>query len=728
MQDDVLRVSFGVDPEPWDGWEEDWEVAASLVARMTLEEKLSLVRAPMASTPHAPEEAIGSAGCTVGIERLGIPTWDESDASLGVNNPNNVRGDGDVATAFPSSTALGATFSTELAAVQGDAVGAESRAKGFTVQLAGGMNLVREPRGGRIFEYVSEDVLLSGVLTGAAVAAIQSRGVVSTLKHFALNPQETGRVMVSSDISEKNLRESDLLAFQIALERGKPRSIMTGYNMVNKKYASENAFLLNEVLKGDWRFKGFIMADWGSTHSAEHAAWAGLDRQSGYDLDTEKFFGEPLREAVEAGQVSMARLDDMVTRILAALSSVGGLNGRREPTDFPAEQHVEAAKRVAEQSIVLLKNEGETLPIPASVERIVLVGGHADVGVLSGGGSTTVTPPGWVQDGGLSIPQMEFPRVYHPPAPLEELRRLLPDARIEFIDGGKEDVVEEIRDTDLAVVFAENWATEGRDAPDLLLGGDQNERISTVAGAAERTVVVLETSGPVLMPWVEEVDAVVAAWYGGTGGAKAIAEVLSGQVNPSGRLPITFPESEKQLPRVEMTDPGSTTSSPGVPRRGPYFSVDYDIEGADVGYRWFERRGQTPLFPFGYGLSYTTFEYTGVVIDADASGYPVVEVTVTNSGEREGIDTPQVYVAPPRVSGTSSTYRLAGWVRVELEPGESRRVRITLDERRIYASYDPDDPGWTIREGDYSIRLARDAASRPVLEARVRLGHDRVQP
>ena len=217
----------------------------------------------------------------------------------------------------------------------GEAVGAQSRHLGFSVQLAGGMNLIREPRGGRNFEYVGEDALHTGLLTGASVAGIQSQGVVSTLKHFAINPEETGRVMISSDISEKALRESDLLSFQLAVEHGQPRSIMTGYNMLNKIYTSENHFLLTSVLKGDWQFKGFVMSDWGATHSTDHAAWAGLDRQSGWDLDTAHFFGEPLKSAVIGDRVSEARLDDMVTRILAALHSVGALEGRRLPGSLP---------------------------------------------------------------------------------------------------------------------------------------------------------------------------------------------------------------------------------------------------------------------------------------------------------------------------------------------------------------------------------------------------------
>lgn len=338
---------------------------------MSLQEKVSQTSTTMAGLERAPEQALGSAGCTVGIERLGIPTWDESDANLGVTSPSGVRGPEDPATAFPSSVALGATFSPELAGQQGRALAAAARAKGLTVQLAGGMNRIRERRGGRIFEYLSEDVLLSGIMAGASIAGIQSEGVISTLKHFLLAPQETGRVRGGSDLSEKALRESDLLALQIALEHGRPRSIMSACNMLNRKHTSENAFLIAEVLKGDWQFKGFVMADWGSTRSTEHAALADLDRQSGYDIDTEHFFGQPLAEAVEAGRAPVARLDDMVTRILTALPSVDRLGNRRLPSGFPAEELAAVARRVAEQSIVLLKNDDGALPIRDRRQRVV---------------------------------------------------------------------------------------------------------------------------------------------------------------------------------------------------------------------------------------------------------------------------------------------------------------------------------------------------------------------
>ncbi len=713
---------FRAEPGPWTGWQDDWAAAEALVAQMTLDEKVSLVSAPMAAD-GALEGAHGSAAATSGVPRLGIPMWDESDASMGVTNPNDVRSQEDV-TAFPALIALGATFCRDAAHAVGEAVGAQARHLGFSVQLAGGMNLIREPRGGRIFEYIGEDALHTGLLTGASVAGIQSQGVVSTLKHYAVNPEETGRVMVSSDISEKALRESDLLSFQLATEHGQPRSIMPGYNMVNKIYASESHFLLTAVLKGDWQFKGFVMSDWGATHSTEHAAWAGLDRQSGWDLDTAHFFGEPLKVAVTEGRVSEARLDDMVTRILAALHSVGALEERRLPDLAPLPRHLEVARQVAEQSLVLLKND-DVLPLNPPQGRIAVLGENADLGVLSGGGSSAVTPPEHAKREGARVPQMEFPRIYHGPSPLNTIKERFGESEVVFLG----DDLSELRDDDIAIIFAEKWATEGWDATDLSLGGTQDDLIALAAARATQTVVILETPGAVLMPWLDDVSAVLAAWYGGSAGAQAIAAVLTGEVTPSGRLPVSFPVEEADLPRPEVRSPEDTTSFPGQPRRGDYVGVNYDIEGADIGYRWHAREGRPPLFPFGFGLSYTHFDYSNVEITVNGDGIIEVSLTVSNVGERTGTDTPQVYVAPPvEPAGASEpTFRLAGWARVALEPGQSATVRIICDELRVMASYDPDTPGWTVAKGDYRVRLARDAAA-PETEVVLRLQEKRLAP
>jgi beta-glucosidase len=606
--------------------------AGELVARMTLDEKVGLLHSQVGFplSGETPEGAAGSAGYTPGVPRLGIPAMQETDAGLGIGNPRDVR-PGDRATAFPASLMWGATFDRELARRCGAAVGVEARAKGFNILLAGGANLVREPRNGRNFEYVSEDPLLTGVVAGESIAGAQSAGVVCTLKHFALNAQETGRHGISSDIGEAAARASDLLAFELAIEIGRPGAVMTGYNRFNGEHCGESEFLLDTVLKGEWSFPGFVMSDWGATHSTVKAALAGLDRQSGEELDGEVHFGAPLKAAVEAGEVPEGRLDDMVHRILRSLIDAGALDERPTP-EIDFEAHTDLALQIAEQGIVLLKNDGV---LPLAPGRVAVYGGEADRGVLSGGGSSQVSPPGSIQDDPLPEPEHWVRRTLHPSSPLDAL----PGA--EWEAAGAE----------VAVVFATQWMREAADASGLSLPGAQDELIREVAARHARTVVVLETGGPVRMPWLDEVDAVVQAWYPGIRGGEAIARVLTGAVNPSGRLPVTFPTGEDQLPRPVLD-------------AGP--NVDYDVEGADVGYRWFAREGHAPLFPFGFGLSYTTFEYGPVVVDG-----ATLSVEVTNTGDREGIETPQFYVGG----------RLAGWARLRLGPGETARATATVDPR-----------------------------------------------
>ncbi len=688
------------------------ERTAALVAAMTLEEKLGLVSARMAlSLPGMPmsDGVIGSAASTPGIERLGLAAIQESDASLGVSNPFRIRPH-DTSTALPASLLLGATFDPSLSGQSGEVVGAEARAMGFAVQLAGGANLIREPRNGRNFEYLSEDPVLTGVMVGAGIAGVQRQHVVSTVKHFALNAQETGRVMIDAVIGERALRESDLLAFQIAIEHGSPRSVMTSYNRVNGHYASENEFLLTRVLKGDWGFTGYVMSDWGGTHSTVKAALTGLDRQSGWQLDTDHYFGSPLADAVRAGVVPVERLDDMVGRALGALIAVGALDDH-PPASVDPGAHAAIARRVADEGIVLLANDGVLPLLPQA--RVAVIGGHADVGVLSGGGSSQVVPAGSHQvEVGSRFGDHAIPKTYHPSSPLAALRQA--GAYCSYSDGLDLSATAAVaREADIAVVFAEQWMTEGQDAPDLALPDGQDDLIRAVASANPRTVVVLETGGPVLMPWLGEVAAVVAAWYPGCCGGEAIAAILTGAVNPAGRLPVSWPGSIGELPRPAMTDPADTTSNPGQPRRGR-FAVSYDVEGSDVGYRWYERWDLQPLFPFGFGLSYTSFSLgrlavtRGEATDGAVAGVRVSAV-VRNIGERAGIATPQFYVELPVASGAHSS-RLAGWARVHLEAGEERRVEVDLEPRAL-AVYDVDLPGWRTHAGVYRIRGGFDSRS-----------------
>ncbi|WP_210253210.1 beta-glucosidase [Beijerinckia sp. L45] len=681
--------------------------ARLLLAAMTLDEKLALVHTrfgtPFRGHPK-PDGAMNSAGFNPGIPRLAIPPLQETDAGLGVTNPTSAAVN---ATALPSGLAIGATFDPDLARRGGAMIGSEARAFGFNIMLAGGADLTRDPRNGRNFEYIGEDPLLTGVMAGAMIDGIQSQGVMSTLKHFAVNDQETGRVMLDSVIGEQAARESDLLAFEIALEQGKPRAVMTGYNKINGQFASENPFLIKDVLKGDWRYDGWVMSDWGATHSTENAALAGLDQESGEDLDGSIMFDAPLKNAIQAGRVPAARLDDMVFRIARAAFASGSI-------DHPAHsggaideaRNASVSEAVARRGIVLLKNDKGRLPLPRTLRRILVIGEHADFGVLSGGGSSQVVPIGALRLPG-DPPGKYYgqPKLYDPSSPLHAILREAPGAKVDFLDGHDSvAAAQAAHDADVVVLFAEQWMNEARDAPSLALPLNQDRLIAAVAAANPNTVVVLQTGGPVTMPWLSNVPAVMEAWYSGARGGDAIAAVLFGAVNPSGRLPITFPQTETELPRPAVRDPESTTANPGEPLKGEMFSVDYNVEGPDVGYKWFFRTGHPALFPFGYGLSYTRFS-TGAVTVTSRHGIATATFDVTNTGARDGIDTPQVYIDSP---AGLFTRRLAGWQSVALRPGEKKRVSVAVDPR-LLARFDVKDHCWHVSKGRYTVSVRPDA-------------------
>ncbi len=709
----------GVVAPPWmnRAWSPDQRARAA-VAAMTLNEKIGLTQTrygvPM-NGRSKPVGALDSAGFNPGVPRLGLPPLQETNAGLGVADPTEAAFE---ATAMPSGLALGASFDPSLAMAAGAVVGAEARAMGFGVLLGGGANLIRDPRSGRNIEYVGEDPLLTGTIAGADIAGAQGNGIVSTLKHYALNDQENGRVGLDAVLGKGAAREADLFAFELALERGRPGAVMTGYNRINGAYASENGWLITDVLKGDWGFGGWVMSDWMATHSTEPAALAGLDQASGDDNNPRLFFGPPLKAAVEAGRVPMARLDDMVRRLLRAQFAAGLIDRRPRagaPIDFGA--HAAVAERVAAAGIVLLKNAAPSrsaiaiLPLDPHVKRVLVVGGHADVGVLSGGGSSQVVPRGAIRFPGEppeKFPDSE-PKLYDPSSPLAALRRALPDAAITFIDGHDVSAAATAAAmADVVVVFADAWSTESLDAASLALPNGQDALVGAVAVANPRTVVVLETGRPVLMPWLDAVPGVLEAWYPGARGGDAIADVLTGSTNPSGHLPVTFPASEAQLPRPTPTNPDVTENYPGDTVKGPQITIDYDIEGADVGYRWFLRTGRTPLFPFGHGLSYTSFA-TGNLAVTPRAGALTVDFKVSNRGARAGIDTPQVYL-----QGDGLTRRLVAFDRVDLRPasrvadprpaldGPLRRNRAWLAHRRRTVRSDgaPEcDRRWPRRRG-----------------------------
>ncbi|MBP7334821.1 glycoside hydrolase family 3 C-terminal domain-containing protein [Niveispirillum sp.] len=679
------------------------ERARLLDAELTLDERIGLLHGPMALSfpggPPIPAGSVGGAGFIPGVPRLGIPALKETDASLGITNPGDVR-PGDTATALPASLALAASFNPELAYEGGAMIAREAAAKGFNVLLAGGVNLARDPRNGRNFEYLGEDPWLAGTLAGESIKAIQDQNIISTIKHFSLNGQETGRFYANSIIKEAAHRESDLLAFQIAIEKGQPGSVMCAYNLVNGDYSCGNDHLLNGVLKGDWGYKGWVMSDWGAVHATDYAV-KGLDQQSGEQLDQQMWFGEPLKQAALAGTVPEARLSDMSRRILRSMFAVGLFDGKPVKPQIDAAAHAAVAKKVADEGIVLLANKG-ILPLKGGAgKKIVVIGGQADAGVLSGAGSSQVTATGGnarvVPVGGDGPMAMWGRLVFHPSSPLKALRAALPDATITFADGRyPAEAAAAAKAADIAIVFANQWMAEALDAYDLSLPQGQDEMIQAVAAANPNSIVVLQTGGPVLMPWLDKVGAVVAAWYSGQKGGESIADVLTGRVNPSGRLPVTFPTSLDQYPRRDL--PGW-----GLPKK-QQFDVIYD-EGADVGYRRFAALGMKPLFPFGHGLSYTSFAYDKLSVKGGET--LTVSFRVTNTGAVAGKDAPQVYLTG---AGGVKLQRLIGFDKVDLKPGETRTVTLKADPR-LLASFDEAGRQWRITGGTYEVTVGPSAST-----------------
>lgn len=700
--------------------------AAQTLTRMTLDERFELLRGYMPFQLPPAEQPKGvtfGAGYVKGVARLGVPPLVETDASLGVANMSDVMRHGDVATALPSGAAMASTWDPALIERAGAMIGAEARAKGFNVMLAGGVNLVREPRNGRNFEYLGEDPLLAGVMAGRAIRGVQSNHIVSTIKHYVLNAQETGRTVLSANISEQALRESDLLAFELGIEIGRPGAVMCAYNQVNAVYACENRFLLTDVLRRDWGYKGFVMSDWGAVHSP--SIRAGLDQESGTQHSDVPYFGDLLRADLAAGRVTQADIDRAVLRVLRTIYASGIADDPARigaPIDYAA--HAQVAQAVAEAGIVLLKNERHLLPIGPAARRVLVVGGHADKGVLGGGGSSQVNPVGGAA---LSLPVPGQPawhrRLYAPSPPLEALRTGLAAAEVSFDDGtDPQRAAAAAKGADLVVVFGEQFTAEGQDVPDLSLPDHQDALIAAVAAANPKTVVVLETGGPVLMPWLGQVGAVVEAWYPGQRGGDAIARVLTGQVNPSGRLPVTFPASIAQtpnpnLPGVDLVAGRNEQELKNLPDAQKHFAVSYP-EGADVGYRWYQRTGARPLFAFGHGLSYSRFAYRRLSLAGGRRLQAAFEVA--NVGARAGAEVAQVYV---RVDGVD---HLVGWRRVELEPGETRKVSVTADPR-LLAAFDTGRRGWRVAAGDYEVEVGG-ASDAPRLTGKTRLEELFVKP
>ena len=729
---------------------------AGLVDDLTLTEKVRLV--------HGAVDPAGRAtGYVPGVEHPGIPPLRLVDGPLGVRVP------GESATAFPAPLALAATFDAGLAHEHGAALGRETRGAGQDALLAPGINLIRVPHNGRNFEYLSEDPVLSAAMGARLVAGIQSADAIATPKHYVANSQETHRASVSAAIGERALRECYLPSFRDAVEAG-AGSVMTAYNGVNDVRMSDHRELVGEVLKGEWRFDGFVVSDWYGTEGTAAAANAGLDvempgaepdalhggagdgdsdnsgdcggdrdESDGGGLDdlpeeiargmpdpaTCERFAEALADAVRDGAVPESRLDDMATRVLRAMDGVGLLNDDDDRADGAVDTpaHREHAREVAARGTVLLRNEGGALPLGDDAD-VAVIGPNVDEAVLGGGGSSETTPV-------VATPPVEgfesraagevtvahgLPRVEG--VSMFDLLAGTDGTSGETRDPDLDGAADAASDADAAVVFVRDAATEAMDRETLRLPGRQDELVERVAAAATRTVVVANASGPIELPWRDAVDAVLVNWYPGQAHGDAVARVCYGDVDPGGRLPVTF------APEAAYPTAGDERRYPGVDGE-----VHHE-EGVFVGYRWFDADddlvecagGAEPTYPFGHGLSYAAFEYRDASVAAAPAGADDehrATVTVANVADRDGREVVQAYVRPPTVDGVDRPVReLAGFAAVAVPAGEERTVEIALDDR-AFARYG--ETGWRVDPGEYVVeigRSSRDARIERVVERR----------
>nr|WP_241768213.1 glycoside hydrolase family 3 C-terminal domain-containing protein [Haloferax sp. ATB1] len=656
-------------------------------------------------------------GYLPGVERLGIPELRLADGPLGV------RVNGAPATLFPASIALASTFDPELAREQGTAMGREAKARDQDALLGPGLNLIRVPHCGRNFEYYSEDPVLTAAFAGATVEGIQSADVIATPKHYVANNQELYRASVNVNVSDRALRECYLPGFKAAIDAG-AGSIMTAYNSVNGSFMSENRPLVTDVLKGEWGFDGYVVSDWFGAVSTVSSANGGLDLEMPgvsrdelwemFDIeppedDDDTVFGEtkdvsdgmpdmtntgnfaePLREAVERGDVPRARLDDMVTRILRQMERIGAFDEDRSEVSAEDDGHRELAETIAARGVVLLENDG-VLPLADDADIAVIGPGVEEIS--TGGGSSEMDALHEVPTAtGIDARANGTVTVKRGIPPIE---------KVSFFGGDDEDddqqpeptlddAVSAAADADVAVVVVEDAAAEAIDRDDLTLPGGQNELVEDVAAVNDRTVVVVQSSGPVELPWCDDVGAILESWYPGQADGDALAAVLFGDADPSGRLPVTFANEDDYPVTDDATFPGIDGE------------VQYD-EDLLVGYRYFDATDADPVYPFGYGLSYADFEYRGAELVDDRR----VEVTIENVSDRTGRDVVQAYVRPSNASDDRPVRELGGFTAVELPAGETVTVDVDLDDL-AFSKYD-ETVGWTALEGPFTIEVGRSA-------------------
>ncbi len=672
-----------------------------LVERMSTAEKLALVHGVVEGILQLPP--VDYAGYVSGSARLGIPPLTFEDGPGGIGD--GMQG----VTDFPVPLALAATWDAPLGRAFGSAIGEEARAKGVDVLLGPTVNVVRDPRWGRAFETFGEDPLVSSQMGVQVVEGVQSHGVIAEVKHLGAYSQESGRMDGDAKVSEKALEEVYLPPFEAAVKVAHAGAVMAAYDKVNGTYASQDGWLLTSKLVDEWGFRGFTTSDWDGTHSTVEAANAGLD----VELPDARYFGDSLARAVTERRVSMARVDAMARSVLTSMFAAGLMDRHRNGDPLApvtTSAHRDLARRIEEEAIVLLKDSGRLLPlVPQHLGSIALFDFPVGLGApaapqekVGGCGSAYVNPNGTV-GAFQAIARRAGPGVrvvagdpYDPQLAVSVAARSTV-AVVVVHDDGCEDV---------------SWKSlEGSnvaDRPDLSLPAGEDALIDAVASANPRTIVVLETQGAVVMPWLPKVAAVLEAWYGGEELGDALAAVLFGDVDPSGRLPVTFPASLAQMPT------SSPASFPGVDGTSDF------SEGIDVGYRYWVSHGIEPLFPFGFGLSYTDFRLSQLSVRSSVRsgqyrdgaspttlGSLSASVAVDNVGRRSGAYVVELYVGDPRSTGEPPRL-LAAFRRVTLGPGRSTVVSMSVPASAL-ASYDSIRKRWVVVPGRYAVMVGSSA-------------------
>ena len=653
--------------------------ARDIVRQMTLDEKI-------AELHGIRDDAQGIYRFVPPVPRLKIPALRVTNGPAGAG-PGGTRAPRPQApaTALPSPISLASSWDRALAKEYGVIEGAESKDLANGLLEAPDINITRVPQNGRTFEGFGEDPYLAGELSVANIEGIQSQGIIANVKHYVANNQETDRFVVNEDIDERTLREIYLPAFEASIRKGHSASLMCAYPKINGTFNCENDELLNKILKKEWGFQGFVTSDFGATHSTIPSAMAGLD----LEMPTGKYFGDDLKAAVESGKVPMAVIDEKLVRRFRTMMELGVFDNPPQPRPIPEKEDGAKARAMAEQGMVLLKNSGNLLPLIAErVKSIAVIGPMAAHAVTGGGGSSHVVPLYSVD-------------------PVEGMKnRAGTSVNVTFSDGADlAQAASAAKSADVAIVMVGMVDTEGRDHP-LVLGDAQDNLVEAVAKANAHTVVVLKTGSAVLMPWIEQVPAVLEAWYPGEEDGNAVADVLFGTANPSGKLPISFPRALDDLAA------NTPAQYPGVD------GVAHYSEGVFVGYRHFDAKNIAPLFPFGFGLSYTTFEFANLKVSsasvsAKHPGTVTVDADVRNTGKVAGAEVAQLYVAIPATAVPQPPRQLKGFEKVVLHPGQTAHVRFTLDARS-FSYWDVKSHGWKVAPGAYTVYVGSSSRDLPL--------------